>query len=280
MPRAADDPSDLKPVILHVEDRGDGVPIILLHPALESSALFGPFMDALAAQGGLRTIALDLTGHGASPRFGDAASNPWDRLSVESWTADVLATLDSLGIDTFVIVGASLGGTLAQRIAVEVPHRVRAVVTVASPPTVSVAFQEHWRRALEKEEPVPERWATHWAELHGAPYWRELRARALSYFSTMPDDAFPQESLSLYGNPFLTIDPGEDPLYSPVQTMLWRAFVRQAELERPEAGHDFWHDGGDGAAWFHGRVLRFLADHGVLQGADDAGAGTREAVGP
>ncbi len=243
-------------VVLTAHERGDGPAIVALHPALESSLAFVHQSDAFAKRGH-RVIALDLTGHGASPRFGSEA-NPWSRLELSSLTADVEETLDALGVDSCALLGASLGGTIAQRLAVERPDRVRAVVTVASPPTASVAFREHWRRALGAD--VPEKWADHWRDLHGAPYWRELRAHALAYFAAIPDDAFPQEDLSLYTNPFLAIDPGEDPLYSPVQTMLWRGFVRQVESERPEARHDFWMDGGEGSAWFNARVLRFLDD--------------------
>ena len=46
--------------------------------------------------------------------------------------ADAVAVLDDAGVDTCHVVGASLGGMIAQTLAVEHPHRVRTLTSIMS----------------------------------------------------------------------------------------------------------------------------------------------------
>jgi pimeloyl-ACP methyl ester carboxylesterase len=101
----------------------DGPPVVLLH-ALGSSART---WEAFAAALPRRSIAVDLRGHGTSPHTGD--------YSFTTMADDVLVFLDEHGLTTVDLVGHSLGGAVAQHVAMRVPDRVhRLVVEDICPP--------------------------------------------------------------------------------------------------------------------------------------------------
>lgn len=73
-----------------------------------------------------RVIALDLRGHGLS-------NAPNTRYSMEEIQADLLATLDLLGVSgPVVLVGHSFGGAVAAQFAAEHPQRVARLVLIAT----------------------------------------------------------------------------------------------------------------------------------------------------
>lgn len=108
---------------IYVVDRGgDGRPVLLLHGILVSSWSWRHVIDALDSS--FRPIALCHKGHGWSSK---AAGN----YSVGGLAESVLDVLDALGLDRVDIVGNSLGGGVALRIALDHPERVGRLVLVA-----------------------------------------------------------------------------------------------------------------------------------------------------
>ncbi|HEY4220437.1 MAG TPA: alpha/beta fold hydrolase [Myxococcota bacterium] len=100
-------------------EAGTGDAVILLH-GLDASAELnwvrpGIFDDVAAHH---RAIALDLRGHGESDQPVDDASYG------EPYVDDVVRLMDHLGIERARIVGYSLGGMIAMKLAVEHPERV------------------------------------------------------------------------------------------------------------------------------------------------------------
>ncbi|MER5377970.1 alpha/beta fold hydrolase [Streptomyces sp. NPDC002553] len=71
-----------------------------------------------------RVIRLDLRGHGESSGAGVK--------TVDELAEDVLALLDHLGVERFVLVGHSMGGMISQTIALAHPERVERMVLVNS----------------------------------------------------------------------------------------------------------------------------------------------------
>jgi 3-oxoadipate enol-lactonase len=71
-----------------------------------------------------KVVALDLRGHGRSGR------DPDERYTQDTFVADVLAVLRELGGGPSILVGWSMGGSIASRIAVEHPGLVAGVVFV------------------------------------------------------------------------------------------------------------------------------------------------------
>jgi rifampin ADP-ribosylating transferase len=74
----------------------------------------------------MHLVVPDLRGVGRSAK-------PAHGYSLLDAAADVIALLDSLGIDTCWLIGTSSGGYLAQQIALDHPARVRGVVLIGSP---------------------------------------------------------------------------------------------------------------------------------------------------
>lgn len=55
-----------------------------------------------------------------------------DEYTLSDMADDVVAVLDDVGVGTAVVLGLSLGGMIAQQLAVDHPERVRALVSLAS----------------------------------------------------------------------------------------------------------------------------------------------------
>jgi pimeloyl-ACP methyl ester carboxylesterase len=103
------------------------------------------FCDMLAARG-FRVLRFDNRDVGLSSRldhlgvpgmgatlaralFGLSVSAPY---SLEEMAEDVVGLLDVTGIDRAHVVGASMGGMIAQTMAITHPHRMRSLVSVMS----------------------------------------------------------------------------------------------------------------------------------------------------
>ncbi|MEU9305529.1 alpha/beta hydrolase [Streptomyces sp. NPDC048269] len=107
--------------LLHVHDYGgDGPQLVLLHGYGRSLNDWDAAAALLTA--GHRVLAVDLPGHGRSPR-----TSPWTIPSVVRHIAD---TLDAHGVPEAVVVGHSLGGLVAVEYARANPDRARAAVNL------------------------------------------------------------------------------------------------------------------------------------------------------
>lgn len=114
--------TDLTPGGLFIDDGGDGgTPVLFVHSAAGSTELWAAQLAHLRA-GGRRAIAIDLRGHGRSrpPADGD--------YSIDALASDVAAAADHLGLTRFVLVGHSLGGTVATAFAGAHPDRVAGLL--------------------------------------------------------------------------------------------------------------------------------------------------------
>jgi pimeloyl-ACP methyl ester carboxylesterase len=89
-------------VELAYDDRGSGVPVILLHGLTFNRATWAPIIGRLGD--GVRAVAIDLPGHGASPG---------DPRSVWEVAALVHDLADRLGIERPIIIGHSMSGGIA-----------------------------------------------------------------------------------------------------------------------------------------------------------------------
>jgi len=106
---------------LYYEEHGAGEPLVLLHGGLASTETFAAVAPAFAAD--RRVVLVDLQGHG---RTADV-----DRpFSVESMADDVAGLIEHLGGSADVL-GYSLGGEVALRLAIQHPEKVRNLVLVS-----------------------------------------------------------------------------------------------------------------------------------------------------
>jgi pimeloyl-ACP methyl ester carboxylesterase len=109
---------------LHYLDQGRGSAVLLFHGFAVHSFTWRLIIPLLQARH--RVIAFDLPGFGLSDR------NPDLSLSLTSHAERAAALLDRLEIDRALVVGYSMGGAIAQRLAAAHPERVTGLVLVAS----------------------------------------------------------------------------------------------------------------------------------------------------
>jgi 3-oxoadipate enol-lactonase len=102
---------------------GRGPAVLLIQGVGVVGAGWGPQIEALSDR--FRTIAFDNRGIGSSA-FGDRP------LTIESMAEDALGVLDAAGVDRCHVVGHSMGGLIAQRIALAAPQRVKSLALVCT----------------------------------------------------------------------------------------------------------------------------------------------------
>jgi 3-oxoadipate enol-lactonase len=112
-------------VAIAYDVRGQGPPLVLLHGLGVGRWGWEPVADRLARR--FRVITVDNRGIGAS----DA---PVGSYSTRVMAADVVAVLDDAGVASAGVVGTSLGGMVAQELALTHPGRVDGLVLVATIP--------------------------------------------------------------------------------------------------------------------------------------------------
>lgn len=102
--------------------------MLLIHGAGSSAAAWPA--DVLALPG-IRTVAVDLPGHGQSPRPG--------RRTIRHYAAAVAAFVASMDVDEVIVVGHSMGGAIALELAVGGWAWLRGLVLLGSSSRLPVA---------------------------------------------------------------------------------------------------------------------------------------------
>ena len=100
-------------------DEGTGPPLVLLHAFPLNRRMWEPQIRAFSKS--LRTIAMDLRGHGESPR----GRTPH---TLDDFAADIHSLLDDLNIQKATLVGLSMGGYILMAFYRLYPDRVRGLV--------------------------------------------------------------------------------------------------------------------------------------------------------
>jgi 3-oxoadipate enol-lactonase len=113
---------------LHYEIEGDGQTVVLLHAVGLDLTCWEAQVQVLAPR--FRVLAVDLRGHGRS----DVPPPPY---TLEGFAEDVHGLLDALGIAPAHVVGLSLGGMVAQLLALDHPKAVRSLVLADTNSTLS-----------------------------------------------------------------------------------------------------------------------------------------------
>lgn len=110
-------------ISLYYETRGSGPPLLLIAGMASDSQSWQPVVNALAE--GFTTIVFDNRGCGRS--------RPMDEfVSIAGMAADGIRLLDHLGIGAAHVVGHSMGGFIAQELALRRPDRVVSLVLAAT----------------------------------------------------------------------------------------------------------------------------------------------------
>ena len=120
---------------LHYGEIGSGPAVICLHgggPGAESVSTFAPNVRALSQH--FRLLLVDL------PRFGGSEKVITDTPRLTLYSQALYDFMDSVGLDSASFVGNSMGGQAAMKLAIDHPHRVRALVAIGSTPVAGVGL--------------------------------------------------------------------------------------------------------------------------------------------
>lgn len=121
-------------LLLHYQSIGRGEPVILLHGWVNSWRVWRDSMLALRDTGKYRVYTLDFWGFGESSKGPSAsAAVPASSFEIDSYVEMVYEFMEKLGIQQATILGHSMGGTVALKMALAHPDRVKKVAVVGSP---------------------------------------------------------------------------------------------------------------------------------------------------
>ena len=144
---------DVNGLSLYYEEHGEGEPLILLHGGLGSGEMFGPVLQELASH--RRVILPDLEAHGRTAEAGRP-------LRFETMADDIASLTRHLCLDQADVLGYSLGGGAALRLAIQHPALVRRLVLLSVPckrtgwyPEVLAGFDAMSAQFAEAFRPSP-----------------------------------------------------------------------------------------------------------------------------
>lgn len=130
--------------LVYYEDSGcDGAPVVFLHSIAGSSADWAGVRRLLPRR--VRSIAYDARGIGRSRSDGVAATFTMDDL-----VRDLEALLDHLSISRACIVGASMGGGVAQHFGIQRPERVDELVLLSTSSTFPASLRDRFLDDAER----------------------------------------------------------------------------------------------------------------------------------
>lgn len=106
-------------------ESGAGVPVLFLHGGGSRADYFRPLLTRLAPS--CRAIAFDQRG------FAGTSVDEDQPVDHDHWASDVIGILDAIGIDQAVLMGWSMGASVAINTAFGWPERVTALVLMGGP---------------------------------------------------------------------------------------------------------------------------------------------------
>lgn len=102
-------------------NKGDAHTILYIHGA---GGVYLDIPHTLRRMDGYHVVAMDLPGHGKSPGSG--------RDSIGDYARDIIAVMDTLHITSAIIGGHSMGGAIAQYLALAFPERVSGLILLGT----------------------------------------------------------------------------------------------------------------------------------------------------
>lgn len=135
-------------VALNFLDEGNGAPVLLIHGVGADLESWDGVLSHLSSD--LRYIRYDQRGHGQSRR----TPGPY---TLDDLIGDSVALLDHLGLERVSVIGFSLGGLVAQALALFHPDRVQSLTLIS---TVAGRTSDEKARVNERAETLSQEGAT------------------------------------------------------------------------------------------------------------------------
>lgn len=177
---------------LYYEVHGDGEPLVCVMGLAADTLAWLPQLQSFGSRH--RTVIFDNRDVGRS----SMAEGPYE---IRDMAQDALALADGLELDSFNLLGVSMGGAIAQEIALAAPERVRTLtlaVTFVGGGAWARKLSELWSarvHRMTREERVDEllllTMSQEWFEDAGAVEW--LRGMLLQNPHPQPADAFSRQ---------------------------------------------------------------------------------------
>lgn len=231
---------------LHYQVRGESGPwVVLVHGALVHSGSWADQVPVLSANH--RVVTFDIRGYGHSAAIDG-------HFSISAAADDLQALLGHLGIESTAVVGFSMGGFIAQELALRAPELVRSLVLVSTAARVggdaAAVFRERAsvieRDGLdaEREQHVPRAFSNAFRTAHPDALRRYAEevvsndpAVVAATFRALADfDA--HERLGEVVAPTLIVAGAQDPALGPDAARELAAAIAGATVEvLPDVGH-------------------------------------------
>jgi pimeloyl-ACP methyl ester carboxylesterase len=155
---------------IHVELYGEGVPVVLIHGLGLTGALWNRMRDGAGLGPGYRLVLVDLRGAGGTREL------KREDLSLGRWSSDLDDLLRALGIEKPVLMGHSLGASVALKYALTHPENVTALVLIGAEANLSNLAPRMLASAERIEELGIEAWVEeYWSK--NPPFSDESLAR-------------------------------------------------------------------------------------------------------
>lgn len=133
-----------RPALEYFEDGPATAPaVVLLHSLATHSELWAPQVPVWRKT--FRLIRIDLPGHGSSPELPAVTS-------LATMAGHVVDVLDHVGVPRAALVGLSLGGMVAQAVALGHPARVGALVIAHAGARTDPSVSDIWRQRIQQFE--------------------------------------------------------------------------------------------------------------------------------
>ena len=222
----------LDDIKIHYILAGEGPPLTLLHgAALTLETNWSNQIPVFARTH--RIIAVDLRGHGRT-------NNPSEVLNQTAFSNDVIKFLEKLNVKTTHLIGFSMGGMTALRIALDAPQLVESLILCSSGYYVSektrVLFAQNV--GYTSLENVNSEWADFYRTIHregGPEYWKQLLKKLIKY---PKHHEIRLQQLSKIHAPTLILVGDRDPYGFTKQAMEMHDALANSELAvLPNTGH-------------------------------------------
>mgnify|MGYP001179673221 FL=1 len=132
----------------HVEERGTGAPVVMLHGFTGSTETWRPLMNKL--EQAFRVVTIDLPGHGQT----DAPPKA-DRYRMELVADDLAGLIHRLKATPAHWLGYSMGGRLALYMACRLPKLVRSLILESASP--GIIDQRERKARIEQDTSLAQR---------------------------------------------------------------------------------------------------------------------------
>jgi pimeloyl-ACP methyl ester carboxylesterase len=240
-------------VRMHYLISGEGPPVTLLHgAALTLETNWSNQIPVFSRTN--RVIALDLRGHGRT-------NNPSMVLSQAVFYTDVINLLEKLRVLQTHLIGFSMGGMTALRIALDAPQLVKTLILCSTGYYVSKRSRTLFAQNIDPFTPgnLDSEWVDFYRTIHresGENSWKRLFKQLTEY---PKHHKVSLQQLSTIHAPTLLIVGDRDPYGFTKQAMEIHSAIANSELAiLPDTGHMI---PTKNAQVFNEVVLRFLAKH-------------------